>query len=247
MIYNNKLCNKLLNKIKVFLPILLIIFLAGCLKTFKMTPESYQGKEYKEKEAIVEANLRSVKVYDEWETEAMFDILWLSNMTKRAIADVHCSKYGKSETEKREVVQKELAKNREKISFYILADIRSKFSSSLSDKNSQWSVFLELSDKRLIRPSADIKEVELDPEVLLFFEHRYSSPKFKTPYLVTFDAKDSSGDMYISSRPFKMIISSVERRCEVGWQGGNPVLVKHVGKRTKKKGRLRKDEDWYWL
>ena len=45
------------------------LIFSGCLKTYKLVPsESSQGKELAEQDNVMRKNLRSVKVYDQWET-----------------------------------------------------------------------------------------------------------------------------------------------------------------------------------
>jgi len=239
-----------MSKEKSFLAIsLLIISLPSCMKTYKLAPsESPQGKEYKDQRSVVDENLRSVKVYDQWETEAMFDVLWVSDSTTKSYVDRYCERRGKSMVEHDDMLQEELAKNREDMKFYVLADVRDKFNPSLSDPNAAWTMYLELADGRKIAASK-VKEVELSPEILEIFGHRFRKPKFKTPYEATFSAGSLN-----NRDQFKMIISSTSRRCELGWLGGHPVCVKKIEdtcckdpNKVNKKRKLIKDEDYYWI
>ena len=143
------------------------------------------------------------------------------------------------------MLDEELAKNKGKMSFYVLADIRDKFNPSLIDKSPAWTMFLEFEDKTKVSP-VSITEIveEIDPEILTLFDCCYKKPKFKVPYLVEFNVNSK---YTTSGKPFKMVLNSVERSCELGWQGGHKALVKPTNRKTKTKGRLRRDEDWYWL
>ena len=225
-----------------YFPILLLFVLPACVKTYKLIPsESSQGsEEVKEKKSEIEQNLRSVKVYNEWETEAEFDVLWVSDQMRKAYVDLYCQRRGKGENSKQEILKKELDRSKESIEFYVVADVRDRFHPSLKDKNSAWTLYLKLSDKEKVMPTK-IDEVELEPEIQKIFGYRYSKPKFKIPYLVKFPARD------LGDKPFKMIINSVKRKCVLGWQGGHPVVIKSFGKKGKKIRKSGKSEDYYWL
>jgi hypothetical protein len=225
--------------------LLLVVCLPSCIRTYKLVPsESPQGSKYKDQREVVKDNLRSVKVYNEWETAAAFDVLWMSEQTQRAYVDSFCMRRGKDTAGHDLMLQTQLAKNESEISFYVLADVRDKFHPSLKDKNASWTMYLELAKSKIL--PTKIEEVELDPEILALFGHRYAKPKFKIPYLVTFAAKDLDGKAYITpATPFKMVISSVARLCVLGWQGDEQVLVKEVDNTSQ--GAVIKDEDYYWI
>lgn len=240
---------KKITSIKRLLGGFLFLLLApACIKTYKLAPsESSQGKEHKDNREVVKENVRTARVYDQWETRATFDVLWLSDRAREAYVDSHCLRRGKDEHARDTMLQRQLEENQHWISFYVLADVRDPFHPSLSDTNAAWTMYLDVGGQDKVLPSS-IKEVELDPEIVELFGFRFSKPKFKTPYLVKFPAKDVGGSPYVdASKPFKMIISSVNRQCELGWQGGQPVFVKTLQKVCSKKGKLIKDEDYYWL
>ncbi|MBU1008200.1 hypothetical protein KKA53_03930 [Candidatus Dependentiae bacterium] len=241
-----------MSKLSLFGILCGVLLLSSCTKAYKLVPsESSQGKEHGDGRDldVVKENLRSVRVYDEWETSAMFDVLWMSDHTRRSYVDQYCARRGKSAADKESMVGGELDKNRETISFYILADVRDPFHPELDDKNAAWTIYLDAYGKKIM-PSS-IKKIgieELAPELLTLFGHKYRRPKFKKPYLVEFPIKDLQESIQ-TKKPFMMVLSSVARQCEIGWQGGHPVLVKEIKNvSSKQKGRKRvKDEDYYWL
>lgn len=227
---------------------LLIILLPACIKTYKLAPsESPQGEQHKDHRDIVNENLRSVKVYYQWETRAMFDVLWISDDTTKSYVDRYCLRRGKAQLDHDDMLQKELERNKKEIKFYMLADVRDKFHPSLSSPDAAWTIYLELSGDRKVEPES-IKEVELRPEILAIFGHRFPKPKFKTAYEIVFPATDKSGVRYLDDdKPFNMVISSTNRECMLGWRGAHPVNVKRVENKCTKKRKLIKDEDYYWL
>ena len=180
----------------------------------------------------------------------MFDVLWVSDDTSHYCADLYCSRRGKSETERKQILQKDLNKNLRTIRFYVLADVRDGFNKSLAEKNPSWVIYLEseVDGKKVRMRPTSIKEVEeLTPEVLSLFGYRYDKPKFKTPYLVEFSAADKSGRIFIEKqKPFKMVLTSTRNRCLMGWQGGHPVKVERVHGACKKNGKFI-NEDYYWV
>jgi hypothetical protein len=208
--------------------------------------ETSQGQEHKDQRQVVDENVRSARVYNEWETSAMFDVLWASDDTRKSYVDSFCKRRGKSEIDKSAMLREHLEENQKNISFYVLADVRDRFHPDLSGDNPAWTMFLDFNGQK-VAPSS-IKEVELDPEVLVLFSHRFPKPKFKISYLVKFPAKSAAGNFYVQPGiPFKMMLSSTTKQCELGWQGGHPVRVKNVRRRCDKKRKLMKDEDFYWI
>lgn len=230
-----------MSKINLLFPFLALLVLSSCVKTYKLVPsESFQGDTKKKHKKVVDDNLRSVKIYDEWQTDAMFDVLWLSDETRKTYVNTYCSRRGEDSKAQSELLQKELDQNKNTISFYVLADVRDKFHPTLTDKTPAWTMYLDIDGKKVVPKK--ITEVELEPEILSMVVGCYAKPKYKTPYLVEFD----KGSVTLN-KPFKMVLSSVSRKCELGWNGGHPVLVKIIGGKGVKKGRLKNNEDWYWL
>lgn len=226
-------------KLLIVVAILSLIVLPACVKTYKLAPsESPQGKEHKDQREVVKNNLRSARVYNQWETEALFDVLWMSPQTQEAYTKTYCMRRGKSVDAQQDMFNKEVAKANDKQTFYVLADIRDQFKPDLSTKDPAWTMYLTLHNGQRVGPKT-IKEQELAPEIYEIFGHRFSKPKYKTAYEVTFPACDLTG-------PFKMTISSTTRQCELGWKGAHPVSVKKKTECTKKRKPI-KDEDYYWL
>lgn len=229
----------------IVLCVLSLFFVPACIKTYNLVPpETPQGVNKKDSRQITKEFVRSVKVYDEWETKAMFDVLWVSDDVMRSYVDLYCDRRGT--LDKNKMLESENKVTRNDITFYVLADVRDKLHPLLNENLASWTMRLEFGDTKVVPHQKGIKEVELSSEMQSFFGCRYRNIKFKTAYLVTFPKFDPSGKPYITpGKPFRMIISSVAKECVLGWQGGEPVLIRCMRKENNRK--LIKDEDYYWI
>jgi hypothetical protein len=229
-------------KIKKLYFLLSLLILPACIKTYKLVPpEAPQGKEHADSRAIVKNYVRSAKLYEEWETRAFFDVLWLSDQALTSYVNLYCARGGKGAAQRDAMLKNELSRHKNYLTFYVLADVRDKLHPDLKDKDAAWKMHLDVDGKKIIPIKDGIKEIEISPELQSFFGYKYRRPKFKTAYVVKFPFSDVSG------KPFKMIISSVHRQCELGWQGGHPVMIKNLRREKMKPGKFKKDEDYYWL
>lgn len=109
---------------------------------------------------------------DQFITRAVFDVLWLSNETRRAYVDTVCR--SKNERDRIAMLKRQLEENNHWLAFYVLVDIRHDTYQSLNDKNNEWKLHLKLSDQTCIEPMS-IKECEIEPEYQKIFGHRFSS------------------------------------------------------------------------
>lgn len=219
---------------------MLLLAFPGCIKTYKVIPsEVPQGTERDDNRKVVKNNIRSVRVYDQWETKAAFDALWMSDDVRKTYVNSYCQRRGKSSSIQETMLSDQLKKNKQNMSFYVLADVRDRNHPLLSDKNAAWTCYLELNNGKKIAASS-VKEIdEFAPEIRALFGYRYNT-HFKVPFLVKFQAINTD-------KPFSMIISSVLRECHLKWNetsGVKNVTVKDV---SDKDGKLPKDEDFYWV
>ncbi len=223
----------------------LLIFAPSCVKYHELSQSEFpQGDEYKDSREIAHNYVRSAKVLDQFSTQAIFDALWLSDQTRTAFIDVYSKRRGKN-TEKREaLLKRQLEENNHWISFYVLADIRNKMHFSLNDKNSHWTLYLEVHKfdkkgklaKKRIEPLS-IKEVEVEPEYQSFFgAHRYSL--FKNTFLVRFPMQNLAGKPYLEKGDeLHLVVSSPQKKTSMIWDTND----------IKKHSELLRDEDYYWL
>jgi hypothetical protein len=158
--------------------------------------------------SIPRTYIRSVKRYDEFSTSALFDVLWLSDQVKNAYASSYAYKRGKDEVFRDRLLQEQLEESKNYITFYVLAP----HAYALSEKDSDWSLSLELGDYAL--QPVEIKVIDLSAEYKDFFGEKYN--RFRTAYRVKFDAKNSEGalmlhegmkEMYLHCRTMKKEVS----------------------------------------
>lgn len=215
--------------------LVLIIFFPSCIKYYKLSKKEFpQGEEKNDYRKVKQANLRSSKIYDQFETKAIFDVLWMSDDTKMAYADIHSKKSGKDESTHDALLRRKLEESKHWISFYLLADIRDKAHISLSDKNSSWSLHLDI-DKQKVTPIS-IKEIDISPEIQFLFGSHFST--FKTAYLVRFPATRLSGTFYLKEdSKMNLIISSTYKCTKLLWDIGEKYIDEKVYA----------DDDFYWV
>jgi len=129
------------------------------------------------------AYVRSIILYDQFATIAMFDAIWLSDAVRTAYTDIYALKYGKDEEQKKVFLRRQFAENRHFITFFVLSTTLA----PISEENSEWTLFLQIGDETFA--PQEIKKIALDPEYKAFFGKHFN--RFKLAYRVTFDANDS--------------------------------------------------------
>jgi hypothetical protein len=138
-----------------------------------------------------EAHIRSLRIYDQFDTIAHFDILWLSNEVRCQYAKLYAVKHGLCAQRYEEFERRQLEENSYFVSFYVLASMPSWCRTSLADPHSEWSLFMRINDA--IHHPVQIKQIEnLPQEYALFFGPRFN--KFKQIYCVKFDAVGCIGN-----------------------------------------------------
>ena len=259
----------MLSKKYPLLIVLAMFLFPGCIKYYKLSKSEFpQGKDQPDKHKEIKENIKDVAIFDQFETKARFNIMHLSDEVRTAYVDLHCLKRGKDEQDREALLRRQLEENRHWMTFYVLAEVRDKTHLSLTDKNSSWSFYVKVDEKQKVMPIS-IKEVDVEPEYQALFGHRFNL--FKRGYLIKFPAADLSGDAYLKKKaPFKMVVSSAYKLCEVSWNEEEddedddfPLTLvskkakeareqkrkEKKGKKPKKKKREKvlKDEDYYWL
>lgn len=216
--------------------IMTVGMLPGCVKYHKiLQSEVPQGQSQPEHGEVAQTYLRSCSFYDQFQTLAIFDVLWLSDQLKTTYVKMQSERCGKDEQASEALLRRQLEENKHWISFIMLTDIRDKLYVALSEKDSAWSVFLQTVDGEKVQPIS-IKEIELEPEYQYFFGSRFNL--FKKSYLVKFPAKPLDGTAYLDrGNSFKMTIASTKRVSSVEWSARE---VKTAQK------KVLADEDFYW-
>ncbi len=169
-----------------------------------------QGRINKDHENTVKPFLKGLRLYDQFDTLAIFDAIWLSDTVRTAYAQVYAKMIGKGEDAYIDFLRRELNANTYFVSFYVL----SQKSIPLTDLPPLWVLHLEIDGKKYL--PASIKAVELAPEYLGFFGKRVNN--HKEPYEVRFDRKDAEGnDILEGKRQIKLFFSSPRHYGVMSW------------------------------
>lgn len=193
---------------KLFLFLVSALFLfPSCIRYYKVSNiEFHQGYDHGDEREALDGNKKTVAIYDEFMTKAIFDVLYLSDSVRLAYVNKYCEKKGSDNFAKERMIDREVELGKHWITFYVLADVRDKKHVSLTDKNSSWSLFLRLENKMTI-PPLSIKEVDLQPEYQYLFGSMFNS--FKRSYEVKFPAKDLNNENYFNNDElFQLVVSS---------------------------------------
>ena len=193
-------------------PSFFLILLPGCGRIVDWAKDSfYQGNDLYDYSTIPRKYLRSITVYDQFETMGTFDSLWLSDSVRTAYAQLNACKRGKSFEHERASLRRQLEENKHYIDFYVL----SLYNKPLDTEDALWTLFLEVGGNRYA--PIEIKAIELAPEYQFFFGKRFS--KFKVPYLVRFNAYDIENRPIITKRTeeIRLIFRSVEKDVMLNW------------------------------
>lgn len=214
----------------------LAVSLTSCIKYHELaTSEFPQGQRCDDKQAVCAAYSRQAPVYKEFETQAWFDLLWLSDSVRTAYVDVYCSKRGWSADKKEEMLKRQLEENRHWLSFYVLAEVPDRTYAALNDPNALWTFSALVDNNEKIVPEP-IKDVDLEPEFQLLFGSKFNS--LKTAYILKFPITPDIADA-LSKGQFKkvqLVIQSIHKKIDVVWDKKSLVQTKKVVR----------DEDFYW-
>jgi len=170
----------------------------------------YQSQRYTQDEETIQKYSKSIRLYDQFETVALFDALWNSDEIRTLYARLYATKMGKDEDGYLAFLRRQLSANLYTISFYVLStrDI------CLTVTPPVWVVYLEIDGKRYL-PS-DVKLAEPPMEYVRFFGKKISN--HKQMYEVIFERKDADGvDILAHAQVVKLFFSSPSYFGCVGW------------------------------
>ncbi len=253
-------------KIATVFTILILVLFSSCIKYYKLSKTEFpQGTDLDDRRKVSHNNLRTLTINDQFSTEAIFDFLWLSDKTRTAYVDMNCKKRGRDDQSRIALLRRQLEENKHWITFYVLADVRDKADGSLTDKNSFWSLYLATEEmipqKRLTEKEKNktkkkkiktkevktrevnkvmpisIKEIDIESEYRFLFGPKFDF--FSRAYEVKFPATDLSGKLYIKKEEgFKLVVSSPGKKSEVWF---------NKKEKEEEKGKILKNEDYYWF
>lgn len=227
------------NKNIVFYILLLLttVMTTSCIKYYTLIKtETPQGIDLENQALITAKYLRTMPVYDHFETRAIFDVLWMSYECRKAYVDLYAKKHGLSQDMHKEMFKQQLEENNHWITMYILADIRETQNPSLSDPQAEWNLQITIDNNPTLFVPESIKEVDLEPEIRILFGGRYNT--LKTAYKVKFLIPQECADSINENKMKKLSLSiySVNKKITLEW------IQKLINLQTK----AYNNEDFYW-
>jgi len=220
------------------------VLLPGCVPYHKIGKTEFpQGQSKDPARSILVNNLRSTRVYDQFNTLATFDVLWLSDQTRTYYTELYSTRRGKDAESTDALLRRQLEENKLWISFYVLADVRGDSNNQLlSEKNAAWTMYLKNTAGATVTPIL-VKEIMLEPEIMLMFGSLLNS--FKTAFIVKFPVQDLAGAEYLKEKEtFKLVISSVRKSCELEWSTDSKLDKKAI-RAAEKRMKTNEDLDWF--
>jgi hypothetical protein len=193
----------------------LVLFLSGCGRLIDWgTNTFYQGETLEAHNKEAWRFVRWGAVYDQLETRAIFDAIWLSDDVRTAYAHLFMARQGKSEEHHTAFLRRQLEENNHFITFYVL----SLYKIPLGDPDSAWSLFLDVDGKQVL--PLEIKAVDLPQEFQTFFGKRFT--RFKDAYLVKFDARDVEEHPFITKDTHVIALNfkTIDKQLVLSWKFG---------------------------
>ncbi|NDD54415.1 hypothetical protein EBZ39_11165 [bacterium] len=214
---------------------LCLTLFSGCLKYYELSDSEFpQANKKHDQREVTAAYKRSVVAYDQFETKARFDALWLSEEARTAYGSAYAHKRGMSADAREELLKRQLEETKHWIAFYLLVEQRST-TPSLSDPLTAWTCSLQIDQHTLVQES--IKECDLEAEYQQLFGGSFNG--FKTCYLLKFAVTPELAEK-INTHAFKKLqlkISSPQQEVAMAWLPGELHGHKKV---------VSDHEDFYW-
>lgn len=199
---------------------LILMLLSGCGRVKDWGEKYfYQGESLCDLVDVPEHYVKEVIVHNQIRTQAKFVGLWTSaDQVLHAYVDIHGRRYGLSEGEQHELLEKKRKEYNNQIIFYVL----SLYNVPLGDAESAWGVYLCVAD-RIMRPK-EIKKVELSPEYKAIFADTYTV--FKDAYQISFDGYDN-GMLLTESGACTMVLNfvTIEKEAQLCWNLKGPQIT----------------------
>jgi len=173
--------------------------------------EVEQGTDLEKDVKVAKDHVRSSRVYDQFTLLGAFDSLWLSDEVRDVYAHLYSLKHGRTQEEKKIFLRRQLEENNHFISFYLLssADI------VIGEKDSDWTILLQIDDYNFV--PTEFKTVDLSPEHKSMFGKHFN--KFKTAYILQFNAKDVEDISLIQSttKEISLVFRTVDKEVLHTW------------------------------
>ena len=208
-------------RLQFFMLLGILLMVPGCKQYVDWGKRTFnQGTQLQDYAHDVQPFIRTVRAYDQFDTLGIFDALWVARSVRRATANMTSDKFCKSEQEYDELLARELAKNDQLITFYLVSDKKSFELRDMAlvgtDSDVRWSIYLEIDD--MILHPLSFESIDLEPEYRTFFGPRFKS-NFKQAYIVTFDAYGVPGQPFITedTQCLSLVLSMTTKRFSMTW------------------------------
>lgn len=155
-----------------FLLISSLLLLPGCGGVVKMINNTFpQVQKYKEKTKEIMPYLQHLYVYDQFNTVALFDALWLCDQVRTLYTDVYTTMMGKNQKESSLFLRRQLQANEHFITFYVLSTL----SVPLSVKPIPWALHLEVDG--ITHMPEHVKAIDITEPYRMFFGAAFDAHK----------------------------------------------------------------------
>jgi hypothetical protein len=170
-----------------------------------------QGCDVKQNLTQARCYVRADRIYDVFNLEGSFAVLWLSDPVLHTYATLRAHMQGTTPEQERVRLAQKHADDKRFISFYVL----SACDMALGQKNSVWTLLLSV-DGAWYQPY-EITEIELPREYALIFGKYHNH--FKIPYLVRFKANSHTGTPIITSTTscIALHLRTFTKECAFEW------------------------------
>jgi len=198
------------------LPLLLVV--TGCHRYATWATQTFTGgSRYEGQVPEAYPFLCSRTIYDQFQTIASFDALWLSLDVRNLFVDLWSVRRHLTDAERLNVATQQAHDFGHAISFYLLTP-RSAENSVATESSplGKWAVSLAVDGVRY--QPREVKMMDLSPEYKKIFGT--SAIRFKQAYLIHFNVRDAQEKEIITpdTKKIELIISSESYYTTCGWE-----------------------------
>lgn len=202
-----------------------LILLSSCTRFIHWTYHTFHEPEYIAVDLTpARAHLCTIRAYHQFNTIALFDVLWLCDAVRMVYAELYVCKRCKTLEQKELIMERQLQENNHFITFYVL--MPEKDGIAFGSQLGKWSCALEING--VIYSPCKVKIIdELAYEWRTIFDDRYTP--FKTTYEVQFAAHDLEGNPLITPATdvITLCVSSTQFREYCTFYPKPPLVVAH--------------------
>jgi hypothetical protein len=199
-----------------------LCLLSSCTRYYRWGKQQFTqvDKRAGDDQAVV-SYLRSVDLYDEFQTVGMFDALWLSEEVRLHYIDQIAKRFALLDDKVAKMRKDALEENERLLSFYlVMTQNNDGILPELAARDAQatWAVVLRQDGKEY--PVKTVTRVDLEPEYRQIFGKRYS--RYRTAYKLDFNRYSSKmNDLFpTNERPLELVIRSAKYNVSFSWRGG---------------------------